>query len=77
MNQTFIGVSFKAGNKDYTFQFPYNMSETQWSNITPTEYKILVDHIGEQIKMYKKDNRIIEPTELESMEFAPHFPLID
>lgn len=77
MNQIFIGVSFKAGNKEYAFQFPYNMSETQWSNITPNEYEILVSHIGEQIKTYKKDNRIIEHTDAESMKFAPHFPLID
>lgn len=77
MNQTFIGVSFKAGEKEYGFNFQYNMSETQWSKISSTEYEILLSHIDEQIKIYKENNHIIEQTVPKSINFSPHFPLID
>jgi hypothetical protein len=77
MNQTFIGVSFKAGEKEYGFNFQYNMSETQWSKMSLTEHEILLSHIGEQIKKYKEDNHITEDTVPNSMIFTPHFPLID
>lgn len=73
MSETIIGVSFNAGEKKYEFTFQYNITSQQWIGISRTDYDILVSHIGEQIKLYKKANHIIEPTEPESMKFAPHF----
>lgn len=73
MSETIIGVSFNAGEKEYGFTFQYNITSQQWIGISKTDYDILVSHIDEQIKLYKKEKRIIEPTEPGSMEFAPHF----
>lgn len=73
MSETIIGVSFNAGEKKYRFTFQYNITSQQWIGISSTDYDILVSYIGEQIKLYKKANHIIEPTEPGSIEFAPHF----
>lgn len=77
MSKTIIVASFKVGDNVYKVSFPYNMTFNQWHNISEIDYNILIDHIGEQIKLYKSSHKIIEPTEPDSMEFAPHFYGID
>lgn len=77
MSKTVIIVFFKVGDDEYKISLPYNMSFRQWDNIGEADYNILVDYISEQINLYKKAHKIIDPIEPDSIEFAPHFYGVD
>jgi len=73
---TLIGISFKAGNKLYTFSkesdFP---SASEWNNKSNNDcFGLKMDALLKTfIHEYKKNNKIVDDTEPNSVSYALHF----